>query len=160
MTKNILLISLPILIISVVIWGLLSNGGSNQNQIANNLQGVSADVYMSPTCGCCRVFESILAKEGIKTNRITRDNMSSVKQEYKIPKELESCHTTIISGYVVEGHIPVEAIAKLVSEKPAIRGIAMPGMPAGSPGMPGSKTDSFEIFELNDNESNEIFITI
>ncbi|PJC65671.1 hypothetical protein CO019_01460 [Candidatus Berkelbacteria bacterium CG_4_9_14_0_2_um_filter_42_30] len=115
---------------------------------------------MSPTCGCCKVFESILSDAGVKTNRITRDDMAAVKKQFNIPKEKESCHTTIIGGYVVEGHIPMEAISKLLAEKPAIRGIVMPGMPAGSPGMPGSKSDPFEIFELNDSGSDNIFMTI
>lgn len=160
MGKNIALIALPLLIIGVAIWGFTYKGGSSQKSEINNLEGLTADVFMSPTCGCCRVFESILSKEGVKTNKITRDNMSAVKQQYKVPEELESCHTTIIAGYVVEGHIPMEAISKLVGEKPAIRGIAMPGMPSGSPGMPGSKSDSFEIFELNDSGDSNIFMTI
>lgn len=160
MVKNIFLIGLPLLIIGVAIWGFSSKGGAGTDPAINNLQGLTADVYMSPTCGCCKVFESILSDAGVKTSRITRDDMAAVKQQFKVPEELKSCHTTIIGGYVVEGHIPLEAISKLVTDKPAIRGIAMPGMPAGSPGMPGSKSDPFEITELDDSGNSTIFMTI
>jgi len=158
--KNIILIALPIIIVAILIWGFTSGGNSSKKPEVNNLQGLTADIYMSPTCGCCKVFKSILSDAGVKTNRITRDDMVAVKKQFNIPKEKESCHTTIIGGYVVEGHIPMEAISKLLAEKPAIRGIVMPGMPAGSPGMPGSKSDPFEIFELNDSGSDNIFMTI
>jgi len=158
--KYIILIALPVIIMAILIWGLTLGRNSGKKPEVNNLQGLTADVYMSPTCGCCKVFESILSKEGVKTSRITRDDMAAVKQQFKVPEELKSCHTTVIAGYVVEGHIPFEAISKLVSEKPAIRGIAMPGMPAGSPGMPGSKSDPFEISELNDSGNSTIFVTI
>ncbi len=160
MIKNIALTALSLLIIGVAILGFTYKGNINQKSEIKDLQGLTADVYMSPTCGCCRVFESILSDTGVRTTRITRDDMSAVKQQFKVPEELQSCHTTIIAGYTVEGHIPLEAISKLITEKPIILGIAMPGMPSGSPGMPGAKSDSFEIFELNDSGNNSIFMTI
>ena len=73
-------------------------------------------------------------------------DMSSVKKEYQIPEHLAACHTAIIGDYFVEGHIPIEAIEKLFEEKPDIDGIALPGMPAGSPGMPGQQREAFIIY--------------
>ena len=71
--------------------------------------------------------------------------MDSIKTKYSVPSALASCHTTIVNGYVVEGHVPVEAIERLLLEQPKIIGIALPGMPTGSPGMPGSKSSPFDI---------------
>ena len=79
--------------------------------------------------------------------------------KHNIPSELESCHTTEVAGYFVEGHVPVEAIDKLLEEKPDIDGIALPGMPAGSPGMGGLKTEDFVIYALKDGEAS-VFMTL
>ncbi len=85
--------------------------------------------------------------------------MTSVREYYQIPEGMESCHTAIINGYFVEGHVPVAAIKKLLEEKPNIDGIALPGMPSGSPGMPGQKNEAFHIYALSDGKSSE-FMTI
>ena len=87
-------------------------------------------------------------------------DMVPIKEQNKIPTELQSCHTSIIGGYFVEGHIPVEAINKLMQEKPNIAGIGMPGMPSGSPGMPGSKTGDFVITAVNKDGSMYEFMRI
>ncbi len=85
--------------------------------------------------------------------------MSSIKRRLQISRNMESCHTAVIGDYFVEGHLPVEAVAKLLAEKPAIDGIALPGMPSGSPGMPGPKTAAFKIYALSDGKTSE-FMTI
>ena len=81
--------------------------------------------------------------------------MDAVKQRFNIPANMQSCHTTIIGDYFVEGHIPLEVIDKLLSEKPDLDGIALPDMPAGSPGMPGRKTEEFIIYGLKDGQVSE-----
>ncbi len=73
------------------------------------------------------------------------DDLAPIKDKYNIPRQLQSCHTSIIGDYFVEGHVPVEAIARLIAEKPDIAGIALPGMPSGSPGMPGAKQGTWTI---------------
>ncbi len=85
--------------------------------------------------------------------------MSAIKSKYKIPQGMESCHTAVIAGYFVEGHVPMEAIEKLLSEKPDIDGIALPGMPQGSLGMSGTKTAVFKIYALSAGTVSE-FMTI
>lgn len=85
--------------------------------------------------------------------------MASVREKYQIPKDMGSCHTTVIEDYFVEGHVPIEAIKKLLKEKPDIDGIALPEMPAGSPGMAGQKTEAFRIFALRDGKVSK-FMTI
>ena len=107
-------------------------------------------IYRSPDCGCCAIYVRHVEQEGFRTAvRLSRD-VSSVKREQGIPKSLESCHTTLVGGYVVEGHVPVAAIKRLLDERPAIKGIALPGMPAGSPGMPGRKAGPFTIYPVAD----------
>ncbi len=85
--------------------------------------------------------------------------MSSIKRKYQIPQNMESCHTAVIAGYFVEGHMPIEAIEKLLEEKPDIDGIALPGMPTGSPGMPGQQTEAFKIYALSAGTASE-FMTM
>ena len=92
--------------------------------------------YRSPTCGCCGKWVELARAAGyaVKVNNV--DDIMAVKSKLGVPNDLASCHTTTVGGYVVEGHVPFAAVDKLVRDKPkGIRGIAVPGMPAGSPGM-------------------------
>lgn len=159
--KNKIIFGLCIIVLGIVIFLTWFSGSSNNTAINTDIDfsAYSAKVFMSPTCGCCKLFTSMLSKK-MKTESILKDDMSQIKKQYNIPVEMESCHTTVIAEYVIEGHIPIEAISKLFSEKPAIAGIAMPGMPAGSPGMPGRKVSPFEIYKLNGLSTPEIYLTI
>ncbi len=87
-------------------------------------------------------------------------DVSPIKEKYGVPSSLQSCHTSVVDGYFVEGHVPAEAISKLVAEKPAIKGIALPGMPSGSPGMPGSKTGDFVVYAVGNDGNVEEFMRI
>ena len=130
-------------------------GGSNQ------LYDEPITIYKSPTCGCCDVYASYMEKKGYVVSVEDVVDMEAVKRRIGVPEDLESCHTTEIGGYVVEGHIPQEAIAKLLAEKPDIHGIGMSGMPSGSPGMPGPKTEDFVIYEITrEGSRGDIFMTI
>ncbi len=116
-------------------------------------------VYSSPTCGCCREYESYLEKSGFAVESIKTDDLTEVKDSFGIPEEMRSCHTAVIDQYFVEGHVPVEAIRKLLEEQPPIAGIALPGMPPGSPGMGGDKELPFTIYAIVDGEAEE-FMTL
>ncbi|MBI2099626.1 CopG family transcriptional regulator [Candidatus Uhrbacteria bacterium] len=122
-------------------------------------QRPKAIVYRSPTCGCCGNYVSYLKKMGFEVETKFVQSTSEIEQQYGIPNNLLSCHTTVIGDYAIEGHVPAEAIAKLLQEKPAIRGIALPGMPSGSPGMPGAKRGEFSIYGFKDGGS-DIFTSI
>ncbi len=111
---------------------------------------VVVDVYKSPTCECCHEWEAYLRQHGYTVNSIPVEDLAAVKAEYGIPGKAQSCHTAVIGGYAVEGHVPVEAIEDLLADAPPIDGIALPGMPPGSPGMPGDKTAPFEVLALAD----------
>jgi len=86
------------------------------------------------------------------------EDMSSIKRKYQIPQNMEGCHTAVIGDYFVEGHVPIEAIEKLLEEKPDIDGIVLPGMPSGSLGMSGQKIEAFEIYALSNGTASEFSI--
>lgn len=111
-------------------------------------------VYKSPTCGCCVNYVAKLRREGVEVEVVEREDMSPIKERYNIPRSMQSCHTTVIGDYFVEGHVPFEAISLLMEQKPDIDGIALPGMPAGSPGMPGIKSAPFDIYGLKGGNAN------
>jgi hypothetical protein len=92
-------------------------------------------VYKSPTCGCCAKWVEHMKKAGFDLTVIDTDNVSLIKAEHKVPSTLAACHTAIVNGYVVEGHVPDDVIRKMLAEKPKISGIAVAGMPMGAPGM-------------------------
>ncbi|WP_419904089.1 DUF411 domain-containing protein [Kiloniella sp.] len=105
-----------------------------------------ATLYKNPQCGCCTGYAEYLRERGYKVTVIPTENLSQVKQSHGISYEMESCHTMLIDGYVVEGHIPVNIVDKLLSERPDVTGIYLPGMPMGSPGMGGEKEEPFKVY--------------
>lgn len=108
----------------------------------------SATVYKSPTCGCCKDYVTYLEKNGFKVAAVNEENMDPVKARYGVSRGMSSCHTTVVGDYVVEGHVPVTAIEKLLANKPKIHGIALPGMPQNSPGMGEMKPGTLTVYEL------------
>lgn len=116
-------------------------------------------VYSSPTCGCCHQYERYLEEKGFELESIRTENLDEIKDDLGIPQDMQACHTATIEEYFVEGHVPVEAIWKLLEEQPPIDGIALPGMPSGAPGMGGDKTEPFVIYSIVDGRSQE-FMTL
>lgn len=105
-------------------------------------------MYKNPQCGCCGAYAQHLRRAGYQVKVIEADDLTAIKKRFGVPAQLESCHTMTVGDYVVEGHVPVKHIVRLLAEKPAIKGIALPGMPEGSPGMGGSKREPFAIYQL------------
>ena len=102
-------------------------------------------VYKDPGCGCCKAWVTHLQGAGFKTTVRDTAEMTTVKASFGVPAALESCHTARIGRYTIEGHVPADLIAKLVAEQPAARGLAVPGMPVGSPGMEGSPKQRYDV---------------
>lgn len=111
-------------------------------------ESIPATLYKSPDCACCEEYADYLRSSGFAVTVVETRNMTPIKQKYGVREDLEGCHTTVIGGYVVEGHVPVAAMKRLLKEKPAIKGISLPGMPDGSPGMSGVKEGPFEILSI------------
>lgn len=116
-------------------------------------------VYRSPSCGCCGMWVEHAQKHGFKIEDIKTDEMEALKQKHNIPEELASCHTTIIDGYVMEGHIPADDIKRFLAEKPEnMVGLAVPGMPIGTPGMEAKDIKQpFQVLAFNDKGEVEVF---
>ncbi len=117
------------------------------------------EVFKTPSCGCCYGYLLFLEKEKFKVKQTDMRSLHTIKQKYNIPVEMQSCHTTIMGKYFIEGHVPFEAVNKLLKEQPDIDGIALPGMPIGTPGMPGDKDEPYIIYQLKDGKSS-IFMKI
>ena len=109
-------------------------------------------VYRDPSCGCCEKWARLAVAAGYKVSLLDDPDMAAVKTRLGVPADLASCHTAVVDGYVIEGHVPFEAVARLRREKPAgVRGLAVPGMPMGSPGMevPDGSAQPFEIIAFD-----------
>lgn len=115
-------------------------------------------VYKSPTCGCCSKWVEHMRAAGFTVKATDVDDIAQVKQTYGVPADLNSCHTSLVGGYVVEGHVPADAVQRLLQEKPKIAGIAVPGMPIGSPGMEmGPQRDKYEIVAFERGGKRTVF---
>jgi hypothetical protein len=114
-------------------------------------------VHKSPTCGCCGEWEKHLKREGFKVESRITENMSQKKTELGVPQSVQSCHTAVVDGYVVEGHVPAASIRKLLKEKPKIKGIAVPGMPVGSPGMEGPHPEKYEVVTFGGDGKTKVY---
>lgn len=119
-----------------------------------------ATIFKSATCGCCTGYAEYLGGRGYVVHTENTEELIAIKERFGVPAQLGSCHTMVIDGYVVEGHVPEEAVQKLLAERPPIKGIGVAGMPSGSPGMPGPKED-FYIYEITlDGQRGEIFMVL
>lgn len=125
---------------------LMSSGGAQAT-----LTG-QATLYKDASCGCCGGYAAYLDRAGVDVETINAPDMRAIKAQHQVPANMQSCHTTLIDEYVVEGHVPPEAMERLLDERPDIRGIAVPGMPTGVPGMPGPRSE-IVVYALNNDGS-------
>lgn len=109
----------------------------------------TATLYKNPQCSCCEDYANYLRQNGFDVKVVATHDLPLIKKEQGVPERFEGCHTTLIDGYVVEGHVPVKSLNRLLTERPAIKGISLPGMPMGSPGMTGPKTTPLTIYEIS-----------
>ncbi len=107
-------------------------------------------VHKSPSCGCCHVWVERMEAAGFRVKVHDRDDLDAVKQSLGVPPRMASCHTAEVEGYVLEGHVPAEDIQRLLTQKPDVRGLAVPGMPRGSPGMemPDGTRDAYSVIAI------------
>jgi hypothetical protein len=130
-------------------------------QIARAAAPIQATLYKNPQCSCCEGYAQYLEKNGFKVDVKPTNDLAEISRNAGVPEDLEGCHTMFVGGYVVDGHVPVDVIRKLLAEKPAIAGITLPGMPSGSPGMTGPKTETWTIYAVTkDGEPPKVFTTV
>jgi hypothetical protein len=115
-------------------------------------------VFLLETCRCCKSWISYLEDRGLEVTTTHTSDIWSVKERYQIPRDMVACHTAIVGNYFIEGHVPIEAIERLLTEKPDADGIALPGMPSGSPGMSGLQTKPLKIYSLSNGVPMEFML--
>jgi hypothetical protein len=120
-------------------------------------QGPLVTVWKSPTCGCCARWVDHMRAAGFRVEVHDTDALEPVKREHGVPGHLESCHTARVEGFTVEGHVPADVIRRLLRQRPEIDGIAVPGMPMGSPGMEGPRKDPYDVIGFSRNGETFVY---
>lgn len=107
-----------------------------------------AILYKNPQCTCCEGYAGYLRGNGFEVAVKPTHDLATISKNAGVPERLQGCHSMFIDGYVIDGHVPVDIVRRLLAERPQIAGISLPGMPAGSPGMGGTKTAPFVVYAL------------
>ena len=129
-------------------------GCGNNSDKSSAAVGSLVTVYKSPTCGCCSLWVEHLEDNGYKVQVEERNDVMPIKEKFGVPAGMGSCHTALVDGYVIEGHVPAQDIQRLLKERPLARGLAVPGMPIGSPGMEmGDRRDPYHVYQFADKTS-------
>ena len=118
---------------------------------------VAITVYKSPTCNCCNSWVDHLRNAGFVVTAKNSVDMGSIKSSAGIAPMLQSCHTALVEGYVIEGHVPANDIKRLLRERPAVTGLTVPGMPMGSPGMEGPYRDPYDVLAFDQNSGTRVY---
>ena len=119
----------------------------------NTLAAPTIDVHSDPNCGCCGAWVSHLEEAGFDVNHHRDGDVRAIKMANGVPPELASCHTAMVDGYVIEGHVPASDIQRLLEEQPEVVGLTVPGMPHGSPGMETGRVDDYAVLSWTRNAS-------
>lgn len=131
--------------------------GDTEPQIADE-ELPAVTVYKSPTCQCCAEWVTHMEANGFEVKTTDLSDMQQIKNRFSVPRELSSCHTAVVGGYVVEGHVPAEEVKRMLVQQPQIVGLTVPGMPVGSPGMEqGNQLDPYNVLTFSQNGRANIF---
>lgn len=145
----------------VVVLIFLTAGVLSISDVAADAETETAvTVFKSPSCGCCSKWVEYMRSHGFTVSIRDMENLEPIKKMAGVPDGLESCHTAAMGGYVVEGHVPVEAIRRLLRERPKTHGIAVPGMPAGSPGMESPEPERYSVYSFDKNGKTDEFMVV
>ena len=126
--------------------------------LGQRAQPTVIEVYKTPTCGCCSLWVEHLKANGFTTRVTDMNDLSPVKARHGVPGQLQSCHTAVVDGYVIEGHVPAADIQRMLKTRPAVTGLAVPGMPAGSPGMEaGGRIDPYNVVSFQKDGRTAVF---
>lgn len=125
--------------------------------LAANAAAPVIEVFKSESCGCCSAWVKHLEANGFKVKAKNVANPSDYRAKFGIPQELGSCHTGLVNGYALEGHVPAADIKRLLAEKPKAKGLAVPAMPMGSPGMEGNRKDPYDVMLVKTNGKHTVY---
>jgi hypothetical protein len=137
---------------------LLVNAGFAWAEVTQAEEKIDIVVNRSPTCSCCGKWVEHLKRDNFNVKDVVSDDVQSIKNKYGVTQELASCHTALVNGYVVEGHVPANDIRALLKNKPDVIGITVPGMPSGTPSMEmGGKKDAFQVLSFDKKNQRQVF---
>lgn len=132
--------------------GLVPSAGMASNR--------TLTLYKEPQCSCCEIYAQYLRDNGFDVTVIPTTDLVAMSEERGIPADLQGCHLSLIDGYAVGGHVPVNVVERLLADRPPVKAITLPGMPAGGPGMmPGDKTEPYTIYAVNTDGSSFVYAT-
>ena len=116
-------------------------------------------VYATPTCGCCKAWVEHMKESGFTVQVVYQDDLSAIKAKHNVPEELMSCHLGVVENYAFEGHVPADVVKRVLLERPAILGVAVPGMPMGAPGMemPNGHVQPYEVFSFDESGPKAVY---
>ncbi|NTF31925.1 MULTISPECIES: DUF411 domain-containing protein [Rhizobium/Agrobacterium group] len=117
-------------------------------------------VYKDPNCGCCKAWAQAMQNADFAVTIRDMDDLSSIKTKYGVPAAMQGCHTAVVGPYFVEGHVPLEAVEKLLKDAPDIAGLAVPGMPAGSLGMGDNPNAKYDVYAVGKTGSNSVYLQV
>ena len=120
--------------------------------IASNAVAEEVTLYKNPQCGCCESYADYLRDNGFTVTVKPTHELVTMSHEAGIPDDFQGCHLAFIDNYVISGHVPIATVNRLISERPDIKGVTLPGMPMGSPGMSGTKTEPFTVYTVGDGQ--------
>jgi hypothetical protein len=146
------------LLAGVLTLGVPAGAGELQRRAAPAAKP-SIAVWKTATCGCCGLWVEHMRQSGFEAAVVDVPDLEPIKHKLGVPPSLASCHTALVNGFIVEGHIPADAVRRLLKERPAVAGIAVPGMPVGSPGMevPGGHKQPYAIIAFDKQGKQSIF---
>jgi hypothetical protein len=135
----------------------LTTGAAPVSSVTTGEKKPVITVYKDASCGCCKGWVAHLIKHGYRVDAKDTPDMTEVKRALGVPDALTACHTAVVNGYLIEGHVPAAAIARLLKEKPKVAGLAVPGMPMGSPGMEGPRAQHYQVLSFDKAGKTKIF---
>jgi hypothetical protein len=138
---------------------LLGFGLLGRSENATAADPPLVEVWKTPACGCCKIWVRHLEEAGFRVKVTDMDDVTPIKQQFKVPPQLSSCHTARVGGYTVEGHVPADDIVRMLKTKAKVTGIYVPGMPIGSPGMEGPYGEEYEVLALDATGRTSVFST-
>ena len=139
---------------------LMTSMCATASSVLRAQQPLKIDVYKDPTCGCCANWVGHLRKNGCAAHSEDVADINAVKAKYNVPAALRSCHTAVVGGYVIEGHVPAADVKRLLTTRPAdVVGLAVPGMPVGSPGMEGANPQAYQVLAFDKGGRSRTFAT-